>query len=280
MSAIKVRFAPSPTGYMHIGNTRTAVFNWLLAKKLGGEFMLRIDDTDKERSKKEYEDAIEDQTKRLKKYYKNFNNFMCYQYSCYTTAWARNALYRMIECVGYENFLYCDTDSVFYIETPENAFRMEEYRKQCIDAAIKAGAYVDDKYLGEPTDEPPLRAFRALHSKCYAMEEWDKKKGDYDLKVVIAGIPKKSIKWIDGQPVEKTNAEELGHIDNLKDGFTFSHCGGTRCIYIEDTPRLQDINGHMTELASGAIIDNIEKKISDNMWTVDNWNIINITQEY
>lgn len=58
MSAIKVRFAPSPTGYMHIGNTRTAVFNWLLAKKLGGEFMLRIDDTDKERSKKEYEDAI------------------------------------------------------------------------------------------------------------------------------------------------------------------------------------------------------------------------------
>ncbi|MBR1648684.1 MAG: glutamate--tRNA ligase [Alphaproteobacteria bacterium] len=58
MSAVKVRFAPSPTGYMHIGNTRTAIFNWLLAQKLGGEFMLRIDDTDKERSKKEYEDAI------------------------------------------------------------------------------------------------------------------------------------------------------------------------------------------------------------------------------
>ena len=58
MSSIKVRFAPSPTGYMHIGNTRTAIFNRLLAKKLGGEFMLRIDDTDKERSKKEYEDAI------------------------------------------------------------------------------------------------------------------------------------------------------------------------------------------------------------------------------
>ena len=58
MSAIKVRFAPSPTGYMHIGNTRTAIFNWMLSKKLGGEFMLRIDDTDKERSKKEYEDAI------------------------------------------------------------------------------------------------------------------------------------------------------------------------------------------------------------------------------
>ena len=60
MNKVKVRFAPSPTGYMHIGNTRTALFNWLWAKKLGGEFMLRIDDTDKVRSKKEYEDVIRD----------------------------------------------------------------------------------------------------------------------------------------------------------------------------------------------------------------------------
>ena len=60
MTDIKVRFAPSPTGFMHIGNTRTALFNWLLAKKLGGRFMLRIDDTDLLRSKKEYEDAIRD----------------------------------------------------------------------------------------------------------------------------------------------------------------------------------------------------------------------------
>lgn len=60
MNNIKVRFAPSPTGYMHIGNTRTAVFNCLLARKLGGRFMLRIDDTDVVRSKKEYEDALRD----------------------------------------------------------------------------------------------------------------------------------------------------------------------------------------------------------------------------
>ena len=56
----RTRFAPSPTGYMHIGNTRTAVFNWLLARKLGGKFMLRIDDTDVLRSKKEYEDSLRD----------------------------------------------------------------------------------------------------------------------------------------------------------------------------------------------------------------------------
>ena len=53
MNNLKVRFAPSPTGFMHIGNTRTALFNWLWAKKLGGAIMLRIDDTDKLRSKQE-----------------------------------------------------------------------------------------------------------------------------------------------------------------------------------------------------------------------------------
>ncbi len=53
-----VRFAPSPTGLLHVGNARTAVVNWLFAHKTGGKFFLRIDDTDTERSKPEYEAAI------------------------------------------------------------------------------------------------------------------------------------------------------------------------------------------------------------------------------
>jgi glutamyl-tRNA synthetase len=53
-----VRFAPSPTGLLHVGNARTAVVNWLFARKTGGKFLLRIDDTDSERSKPEYEAAI------------------------------------------------------------------------------------------------------------------------------------------------------------------------------------------------------------------------------
>ena len=52
------RFAPSPTGYIHIGNLRAALFNWLIARKAGGTFILRFDDTDPERSKEEYIDAI------------------------------------------------------------------------------------------------------------------------------------------------------------------------------------------------------------------------------
>lgn len=52
------RFAPSPTGYIHVGNLRTALFNYLIARKSGGTFILRLDDTDRERSKQEYADAI------------------------------------------------------------------------------------------------------------------------------------------------------------------------------------------------------------------------------
>ena len=49
MSDIRTRFAPSPTGYMHIGNLRTALYTYLIAKKEGGSFILRIEDTDQER---------------------------------------------------------------------------------------------------------------------------------------------------------------------------------------------------------------------------------------
>lgn len=58
MSQIKVRFAPSPTGNLHVGNLRTALVNYLFARKTGGQFMLRIDDTDTERSTDAYEQGI------------------------------------------------------------------------------------------------------------------------------------------------------------------------------------------------------------------------------
>src|SRR4051812_26136482 len=56
---VKVRFAPSPTGRIHVGNVRAAVTNWMVAKKQGGRFVLRIDDTDLARSTHEYEVGIE-----------------------------------------------------------------------------------------------------------------------------------------------------------------------------------------------------------------------------
>ena len=56
--AVTVRFAPSPTGLLHAGNARTALLNWLFARRMGGRFILRIDDTDQARSTREFEEAI------------------------------------------------------------------------------------------------------------------------------------------------------------------------------------------------------------------------------
>jgi glutamyl-tRNA synthetase len=60
MSEIRVRIAPSPTGFFHIGNAKTALINWLFARKTGGTFILRIEDTDVERSAEEYTEVIFD----------------------------------------------------------------------------------------------------------------------------------------------------------------------------------------------------------------------------
>ncbi|MFT6603478.1 MAG: glutamyl/glutaminyl-tRNA synthetase, partial [Bacteriovoracaceae bacterium] len=55
---VRVRYAPSPTGHQHIGGARTALYDLIFARSLGGEFVLRIEDTDQERSKLEYEESM------------------------------------------------------------------------------------------------------------------------------------------------------------------------------------------------------------------------------
>ena len=57
-ATVTTRFAPSPTGYIHVGNLRTALMNYMIARQAGGTFILRLDDTDQERSKQEYADGI------------------------------------------------------------------------------------------------------------------------------------------------------------------------------------------------------------------------------
>ena len=58
MPDIRVRFAPSPTGYLHVGGARTALYNWLFARHMNGVFILRIEDTDADRSRPELTTAI------------------------------------------------------------------------------------------------------------------------------------------------------------------------------------------------------------------------------
>ncbi|MBW1782924.1 MAG: glutamate--tRNA ligase, partial [Deltaproteobacteria bacterium] len=55
---VVTRFPPSPTGYLHIGGARTALFNWLFSRQRGGKFILRIEDTDEQRSSNEATEAI------------------------------------------------------------------------------------------------------------------------------------------------------------------------------------------------------------------------------
>lgn len=80
---VRVRFAPSPTGYLHIGGARTALFNWMYAKAQGGKFVLRIEDTDQVRSKQEYLDEILDSMKWLgldwDEFYKQSDRFDIYR---------------------------------------------------------------------------------------------------------------------------------------------------------------------------------------------------------
>ena len=58
MNQVRVRYAPSPTGHLHVGSLRTALYNWLFARHAGGAFFVRIEDTDLERSKPEYTQSI------------------------------------------------------------------------------------------------------------------------------------------------------------------------------------------------------------------------------
>lgn len=99
---VTTRFAPSPTGRLHVGNVRTALHNWLLAKQAGGRFLLRIDDTDAERSREDHVDAIradlawlglvpdgeERQSARFALYEREFQKLIAAGrvYRCYETA--------------------------------------------------------------------------------------------------------------------------------------------------------------------------------------------------
>jgi glutamyl-tRNA synthetase len=62
---VRVRFAPSPTGFLHVGSARTAIFNWLYARHTGGKFLLRVEDTDLKRSETRFLDEILEDLKWL-----------------------------------------------------------------------------------------------------------------------------------------------------------------------------------------------------------------------
>lgn len=223
---------------------------------------------------------------KLTKYYESRNSFMNYELGCWTTAQARKQLFDFIKIVGYENVLYCDTDSIFYISTPEIETRIERANADLKKMCDENEWYItlDDKriYFNQFEDEEEdIYAFRFLHAKCYAYEKhvrFDNKK-DADkfaknshvvarymeddkyvvdvMECTIAGVPAV------GHGI--TREDELGSIDNLTNGKVFVKCGGTACEYKLRKPELKVINGHLTETASIAIIKPTIKTLSDNV---------------
>lgn len=194
-------------------------------------------------------------SEKLDDFYKSRNNFMRFCFGCWTTSYARMELIDYCEIIGYENVLYCDTDSAFYISTPEIETRIENANKIRKDYAMKIGAYIEyegkivtyDEFCDE---EENITDFRFLHSKCYGYM------CDNKLHLTIAGVSA-----YEDSTRQYSREEELGTLDNLEEGKIFTRCGGTKSKYVNTNPFLYEYNGEIIECASACIITKTHKEL-------------------
>lgn len=221
-------------------------------------------------------------------FYNNRNSFLPYQISWAITSLARYELYEYMKIIGYENVLYCDTDSIFYIKNSEIEEKIEKLNKIKYDNAIKLGAYITNKngkiinYDNFSDENENIIAFKQLHAKCYGYVYLDKNNIP-QLKVTIAGVPERTIIAMNGdEPIYLRREEELGGItkemklkgqdkfdpfdalDKLTDNFAFNTNTGSTSKYLVELPHIVIIDGHEIETCGGCIISTpTEKKISD-----------------
>lgn len=193
----------------------------------------------------------------LHEYYGKWGSFMAYQLGVWTTSNARNQLMDFVELVGYENFIYADTDSIFYHSTPEIEARIEARNQELRDEGDKKGWFVEVdgkkvRYNQFTLEHEDIVRFKYLHSKCYAYEV--KKDDKISLKVTIAGVSKKGLKG--------TREKELGTLDELDEFKVFTDCGGTMTSHVFHEPTTEYVNGHLTEYASCDIIKGVTKTLN------------------
>lgn len=123
---VRTRFAPSPTGYLHLGGARTALFNWLLARKTGGEFVLRVEDTDRERSTDESVQAILDGMQWLGLDYDDGPYFQTKRYDLY-----RELSQKLLDS-GHAYHCYCSKERLDEMrETATREKRKPRYDGTC-----------------------------------------------------------------------------------------------------------------------------------------------------
>lgn len=195
---------------------------------------------------------------KLEAYYKSYKHCMRYQWGVATTVLARLQLLEVYEIIGADNFIYADTDSMFYFSTPEIEKALDDYNAKCYQWAMDNGAYItteDGKIINYNafTDEgEDITEFRFLHSKCYAYVT-----SDGELHCTIAGV-----KAYDRE-TKTYREDELGNIDELKEGKIFTKCGGTTAKYITN-PIALTTSGQ--EWAGGCIIGRTTKTLTGAEW--------------
>jgi len=149
MSQVIVRFAPSPTGYLHIGGARTALFNWLFAHHHKGKFLLRIEDTDRARSTPEAVDAILDSMKWLGL---NWDGDVVFQFA---RANRHAEVAKQLLAEGKAYYCYC---------TPEELEKMREHAKENGLPQRYNGYWRDRDPAEAPKGILPVIRFKAPHT--------------------------------------------------------------------------------------------------------------------
>lgn len=192
----------------------------------------------------------------LESYYKKRSSCLEYQHGIYVTALTRQKIMSFVELIGYENFLYADTDSIFYLSTPEIEERIEQRNRELYDRAIERGAYITEgdvtvTYDAFDLENEDIVAFRFLHAKAYAYEL-----ADGTLRCTIAGVAHRDAKGF-------TREQELGNIEELKDGKIFRRCGSTTVTYLEHEPRVLMVEGHEVDAAGAAVLLPTTKTLHD-----------------
>ena len=166
----------------------------------------------------------------------NKKAFLSYAWGIWTTAHARYQLQIAIDRVGSDKFVYCDTDSVKFIDDGSVSF--DEYNRSRMKDSIKNGGFAEDprgkkQYLGLYEYEGTYKKFVTMGAKKYAYIDQED-----NLHITVAGVGKKK---------GAVELSERGGINAFKEGFTFYDAGGTESIYNDD-PEIKTINREGKEI--------------------------------
>ena len=145
--SIKTRFAPSPTGYLHIGGARTALFSWLYARKHGGRFILRIEDTDLERSTQESVNAILEGMTWLGLEYDEGPFYQTHRFDRY-----KEVIQQLLD-QGDAYYCYCSKEELEQLRAEQMANKQKpRYNGKCRDSAVPHGEGMPVVRFKNPTD--------------------------------------------------------------------------------------------------------------------------------